>query len=251
MSTRPLTERNLEIVRMWDADVPMAQIVRKFLLSHQRISKIVQRYGGKAKRSTWAPARAKIEAHRHEIEAAIAARCPMWRISARFKISMATLHDYGFRGLGHVGAPDRAAEWERLYVREGMSTPQIARRTGAPQSTIAKHLKKRGLTRDPQVAARTAYSDRRREALSQLCVRLSKEGVPEDEIARRCKTLSVEGVRAHLQRDADRRHWEDLYVTQNRTAAEISKLTGVGANTISVHIKHAGLSRPQGRRRVW
>lgn len=217
MSTRPLTERNLEIVRMWDADVPMAQIVRKFLLSHQRISKIVQRYGGKAKRSTWAPARAKIEAHRHEIEAAIAARCPMWRISARFKISMATLHDYGFRGLGHVGAPDRAAEWERLYVDVQLTTGEVARLTKSAQSSVHSYLDRRGLLRSASESQRL--------------------------VMERVKQARAEALGTQI--DA----WERMFVTERLSVLEISRRTFHPCSRIKRHLRERGIDTSRNRNR--
>ena len=253
MSAKP-SKRDARILRDWAAGVPMAKICARTGLTQQRISQIVRKYGGKprsARPRPPSPESKLIDSCRTEIEAEIANGKSVNEVARELGLADKTLHKNGVSNPGYWTSDAEKREWERLYLDEGMSTSRIARHTGAPQSTITLHLKKRGLTRDPQVAARAAYSDKRRETLSQLCVRLSKEGVPEDEIARRCKTISVEGVRAHLRRDAEKRRWEQMYVAQNLTAAEIAKLTGECEATISVHIKRAGLSRPQGRRRIW
>ena len=89
--------------------------------------------------------------------------------------------------------------WERMYVKGRLSTTQIARETRVPQSTVALHIKRRGLTRDSVEGQQILYADADRETLSATCVRMFREGVAIEEIALRIKQKPEPGRRSDVE----------------------------------------------------
>ena len=68
------------------------------------------------------------------------------------------LRDRGITFGSHYDDEERAI-WERLYVEDDMSSYDIHKARGVPRSTIDRHLRDRGLSRDKKTATRLALAN--------------------------------------------------------------------------------------------